>query len=236
MKVVNRYYQDKDQFHVAVDCIIFGFKDNELCLLIVKRGFEPCKGKWSLAGGFLKKSESLWESVQRVLEELTGLTDLFMEQVGTFGDMNRDPGERVVSTAYYALINLEDYNQHLVKKYHTHWVNINRLPQLIFDHGQMIKAALEKLQQKVAIQPIGFNLLPEKFTLTQLQRLYEVIFQRKFDNRNFRKKFLSLSFIEKLFEKDKTSSKRGAFYYTFNKEKYEKAVTSSLSFAIGQLK
>lgn len=227
---MSNYYQDHDRFLIAVDCIIFGFKDNELRLLLVKRGFNPGKGEWSLAGGFLTRQESLTTAAKRVLGELTGLNNVFMEQVETFGDLERDPGERVLSAAFYALINMEDYKESLVKEYHTKWVDINNIPDMVFDHNRMVKRALEKLRRKAATQPLGFNLLPDKFTLTQLQRLYEAIYQREFDNRNFRKKFIGMDFIEKLDEKDKTSSKRGAFYYKFNKEKYENAEELGLNF------
>ena len=227
---MEHFYKVNDRFLIAVDCIIFGFKENELCLLLVKRGFDPGKGEWSLAGGFLSKNESLNQAAGRVLKELTGLTDLFMEQVEAFGELDRDPGERVVSSAYYTLINIEDYRQDLVNEFHTKWVDIKSIPQMVFDHNKMVDAALERLRQKAVVQPVGFNLLPEKFTLTQLQRLYEAIYQREFDNRNFRKKFLGLHFIEKLSEKDKVSSKRGAFLYKFNQEKYNEAITTGLNF------
>jgi len=228
----NIYYQQNDRFLIAVDCIIFGFQQNQLCLLLLKRGFEPSKGEWSLAGGFLKKNESLKAAAQRVLSELTGLTNLFMEQIEAFGEMERDPGERVISAAYYALINVADYQKNLVKEFHTQWVDIKEIPKLIFDHNQMVQAALERLRQKAASQPIGFNLLPEKFTLNQLQKLYEAIYQKEFDNRNFRKRIIELGFIEKSDEKDKSTSKRGAFLYILNKKKYEKAIHEGLNFEI----
>ena len=215
------YYKDKKQFLVAVDCIIFGFKNNELCLLLVKRGFNPGKGQWSLAGGFLDDNESIDQAARRVLHQLTGLEDLFMEQVNTFGEPGRDPGQRVLSVCYYALINIEDYKADWAKTYHTKWVNINQLPPLVFDHTQMVQKALESLQQKASTKPIGFNLMPEKFSLNQLQNLYQAIFQKILDNRNFRKKVKAFDFIEALDEKDKSYSKKGAFLYRFNKERYD---------------
>ena len=229
MSSVKQYYQNNQRFLIAVDCIIFGFKENELCLLLLKRGFEPGKGKWSLAGGFLKQTESLNQAAQRILTELMGLQNIFMDQVDMFGDIDRDPGERVISSAHYALINMEHYNDQMVNKFHTRWFNIKNIPDLVFDHKPMVMHALERLRQKAASQPIGFNLLPEKFTLNQLQRLYEAIYQLELDNRNFRKKFMSYDFIEKLEEKDKASSKRGAFYYRFNKEKYENATNTGFN-------
>lgn len=229
MLSAKHYYSSNDTFYVAVDCIILGFKENELCVLLLKRGFEPAKGKWSLAGGFVKKKESLDQSAIRILTELTGLSDIFMEQVEAFGEIERDPGERVISVAYYALINTAHYNPQLVRHYHTRWYNLKKLPALIFDHNVMIQKSIVRLKQKAGIQPIGFNLLPEHFTLIQLQRLYEAIYQKEFDNRNFRKKILSFDFIEKLEVKDKSSSKRGSFLYKFNKEKYEKANINSLN-------
>lgn len=227
-----QFYRDKEKFYIAVDCIIFGFQDGELKLLLTKRNFNPCKGEWSLMGGFLQNDESIDRAAARVLQNLTGLEDVFLEQISVFGEIERDPGERVLSVAHYALINVEDYDRELVQKHNAYWRNINDLPNLIFDHDQMIKAALKRLRRKALTEPIGFNLLPEKFTLPQLQTLYEAIYGKTIDKRNFRKKIQTMYFLEKSEEKDKSNSKRGAFLYTFNKELYEKAVQEGFSFTL----
>jgi 8-oxo-dGTP diphosphatase len=231
-KFEGQYYKDKEKFYIAVDCIIFGFQDGELKLLLTKRNFNPCKGEWSLMGGFLQKNESIDGAAARVLQNLTGLEDVFLEQISVFGEIERDPGERVLSVAHYALINVEDYDRELVQKHNAYWRNIDDLPNLIFDHDQMVKAALRRLRRKASSEPIGFNLLPEKFTVPQLQTLYEAIYGNSIDKRNFRKKIQTMYFLEKSEEKDKSNSKRGAFLYTFNKELYEKAVQDGFSFTL----
>jgi ADP-ribose pyrophosphatase YjhB (NUDIX family) len=229
---VLHYYDSKDQFYVAVDCIIFGFHEGELKLLLIKRNFNPCKGELSLMGGFLNKGESIDHAAERVLEELTGLENVFMDQIGIFGDIDRDPGERVLSAAYYALINVDDYQKNHNNKHNATWVQMNELPKLIFDHDIMVKKALKTLKRKVAVEPIGFNLLPEYFTLPQFQTLYEAILGEPLDKRNFRKKVLSMGVLEKTERKDKNNSKRGAFYYRFDVDKYHSLIQNGLSFAI----
>jgi len=203
-----------------LDCIIFGFDEGELKLLLLKRKFEPAKGEWSIMGGFLTKDESLDEAAQRILNQLTGLSDIYMEQLYTFGDMDRDPGERTISVAYYALIKVDDNDRKLAETHGAHWISLKNVPQLIFDHNNMVDKALKTLRSKSVRKPLGFELLPEKFTLPQLQSLYEAINQEQLDKRNFRKRILETGLIEKLDEKDKETSKKGAFYYKFNKEKY----------------
>jgi 8-oxo-dGTP diphosphatase len=216
-------YSKIDRHLVAVDCIIFGYDiiEKEIKLLLIKRGFEPAKGKWSLAGGFVKEDESLDEAACRILLSLTGLKNVYMEQSFTFGHINRDPGARVISTSYYALIKIQDIDDKLKKENGANWRSISALPELIFDHSQMVIRALNELQCQIKTKPVGFELLPEKFTLVQLQDLYESIYQRKVDKRNFRKKILSMNLLQKLEEKEKKTSKKGAFYYKFIAERYE---------------
>ena len=216
------YYNINPKFYVSVDCIIFGFDEGELKLLLLKRNFEPAKGEWSLMGGFVQENESIDAAAKRVLCELTGLDNVFMEQVGTFGNISRDPGERVISVAYYALINVNEYDRELVEKHNAFWININEIPQLIFDHPQMIIKARELIKNQASNNPIGFNLLPELFTLTQMQSLYEAIYGEQMDKRNFRKRVATRYYIEKTDQIDKTSSKRGAFLYKFNDKAYRK--------------
>lgn len=226
------FYREQEKFYVSVDCIILGFKDGKLYLLISKRKFEPLEGEDTLMGGFLRSEESLSETVSRVVSEYTGIKDVFMEQVGTYGDINRDEGERVVSIAYYALIDLEMFDEELCKIHNARWEELDKVGKLIFDHNKMLDDTLDILRKKTATQPIGFNLLPEKFTLPQLQSLYESIYQTTLDKRNFRKKILEMDILEKQEEKDKSSSKRGAFYYTFNKEKYDRLLQKGFYFSL----
>lgn len=216
------YYNINPKFYVSVDCIIFGFDQGELKLLLLKRNFEPAMGKWSLMGGFVQEEESVDAAAKRVLAELTGLENVYMEQVGTFGDVNRDPGERVISVAYYALINVNEYDRELVQQHNAYWTNINELPPLIFDHPEMIERARELMKQKASDKPIGFNLLPELFTLTQLQNLYEAIYGEPMDKRNFRKRVAEMDFIEKTDQIDKSGSRRGAYLSKFNDKAYLK--------------
>lgn len=230
--MVAAFYQNEIKFFVSVDCIILGFNNEGLNVLIYKRSFEPLKGQWSLMGGFLRAGESINEAASRVLTECTGIDNLFMEQVGAYGDVTRDLGERVISVAYYSLVNMNNFSAEVLAEHNAHWVHINELPELIFDHKQMVKDTLTILKRKAATRPIGFNLLPEKFTLPQLQNLYEAIYQTPLDKRNFRKKLNMMDILEKLDEKDKSSSKRGAFYYTFNKEKYDKLLEQGCYFSL----
>ncbi|MDR1222704.1 MAG: NUDIX domain-containing protein [Tannerella sp.] len=214
------FYREHPKFYVAVDCIIFGFSEGNLNLLLLKRNFEPSRGKWSLMGGFVQKDESTDNAAKRVLKELTGLDSVFMEQVGAFGEMERDPGERVISIAYYALININDHDRELVQSHNALWTDINKLPRLIFDHREMVEKARNRMKQKAGSEPIGFNLLPKLFTLTQLQTLYEAIYGESMDKRNFRKRVAETEFIEMTDEIDKTGSKRGARLYRMNSDIY----------------
>lgn len=220
---MNKYYSSNPTFYVAIDCIIFGFNEGELNLLLLKRNFQPAMGEWSLMGGFVQQGESVDDAAKRVLAELTGLENVYMEQVGSFGEVERDPGERVISIAYYALININEYDRELVQQHNAYWVNINELPPLVFDHPLMVKQARELMQQKASTEPIGFNLLPKLFTLSQLQSLYEAIYGEQIDKRNFRKRIAEMDYIEKTDKIDKTGSKRGAALYKFNEKAYRKA-------------
>ena len=210
------YYKSQNLFLVAVDCIIFGFHNNEIKLLVHPRAMEPEQGGLSLMGGFVRKDESVDQAASYILSNLTGLENIFMEQVKVYGELNRDPGERVITCAYYSLIDINAYNESLLKNHHAFWVSLDKASDLIFDHYQMVKDALAILRRKAVLEPIGFNLLSEKFTLTQLQSLYEAIYGKPMDKRNFRKKMLSFGFINKLEEVDKSGSKKGAYYYKFN--------------------
>ena len=226
------YYKEHDKHLVALDCIIFGFDESELKLLLLKRKFEPAKGEWSLMGGFLNHDESLDEAGRRILKQLTGLTDIFMEQLYGYGDLDRDPGERTISIAYYALINVNDNDHKLAEAHGATWISLKNIPSLVFDHNLMVEKALKTLRSKIGRRPIGFELLPEKFTLPQLQALYEAINQEQLDKRNFRKKILETGLLDKLDEKEKETSKKGAFFYKFNKEKYLMYAEMGLNFQL----
>ena len=217
------YYSQHTKVWLSVDCIIFGFDDGKLKVLIGKRQMDPGRGEWSLYGGFVASDESVDDAAVRTLNELTGLRNLFMRQVGAFGNVDRDPGERVVSVAYYALINVKDYDEELRLSHGLKWVDINEIPQLYSDHNEMVRKARKMTQQKLSQEPVGFRLLPTLFTLTQLQHLYEAVNGAELDKRNFRKRIKEMDFIEKTELVDKTSSKRGAYLYRFNKRAYNEA-------------
>lgn len=214
------YYNINPKFYVSVDCIIFGFDEGELKLLLLKRNFAPAMGEWSLMGGFVQQDESVDDAAKRVLRELTGLENVYMQQVGTFGEIERDPGERVISVAYYALIKVDEYDRKLVEEHNAFWIKIDELPSLIFDHPEMITQARELMKHQASDNPIGFNLLPELFTLSQMQSLYEAIYGEQMDKRNFRKRVATMEFVEKTDQIDKTGSKRGAFLYKYNDKAY----------------
>ncbi|TVR72293.1 MAG: NUDIX hydrolase [Marinilabiliales bacterium] len=219
-------YPESGRFNVAVDCIVFGFDDDRLQLLLVKRMFEPCRNCWSLMGGFVGSDENLDDAAARILNRLTGLDDVYLEQLYTYGEPDRDPGGRVISVAYYALIRTERLDESAGDGNPARWFSFDSLPELVFDHAEMVDKAIKRLRRKSLIQPVGFELLPEKFTLTQLQKLYEAIHQRKLDKRNFRKRILSMDVLTRLDEKDRVSSKRGAWLYRFDSEKYDRLIGS----------
>ncbi|MDD3872057.1 MAG: NUDIX domain-containing protein [Bacteroidales bacterium] len=230
--MMSTFYPNEERQLIAVDCVILGYHHQELKLLLIKRQMEPGIGMWSLMGGFPRREESLDDAANRVLFQLTGLDGVYMEQLYAYGEVNRDPGERVVSVAYYALINIGDDDQNLTGLHDACWCPLSQLPELVFDHRIMVDKALARLRRKARIQPIGFELLPEKFSLPQLQGLYEAIYQKELDKRNFRKKILSMDLLDKLEEKDKTSSKKGAFLYRFNQEKYNELLAKGFYFSV----
>lgn len=216
-----KLYKNHPRYHVAVDCVILGYQDEEIKLLLYPRSFEPYKGKWSLLGGFVEENESSDEAAARILKQTTGLEQIFLEQVAAFSDPKRDPEARVISLAYYALIRIDLHDEECVKENGAYWIPIRKLPHLIFDHQAMFEKALVKLQQKAGYSLCGGELLPEMFTLIQLRKLYEAIFQREYDPGNFRKKILSLGMLEKLNIKDVSESRKGAYYYRIKPEQSE---------------
>ena len=223
-------YAGQTHVLVAVDCIIFGFDGEDLKVLLVKRTMEPERNKWSLIGGFMAPSESLEQAAARILRNFTGIEGLYMHQLHTFSDPVRDPLERTVSTAFTTLIDIHEYEKQIIKDYHAEWFLISKKPKLIFDHESMLKMAQQELRYQAASHPILFELLPEKFTIPQLQSLYEGVYDSHFDNRNFSRKVLSTELLIKLTEKDKSGSKKGAFYYKLNKKKYKASFRSFMNF------
>lgn len=214
-------YNSEDKVLLAVDCIIFGFDNDDLKILLIKRDFEPEKGKWSLIGGFLKHNETLDNAASRILYRLTGVHNIYMEQFYAFSEVDRDPVERTVSVSYFALINIENHNKELIENYNAQWFSLAKAPKLIFDHNEMLAKAIRRLIRRTSIQPVGFELLPQKFTMLQLQKLYEAILSKKLDKRNFINKINSLDILIKLDEKDMTSSTKGSFLYKFDQDKYD---------------
>lgn len=222
-------YQKQTRLLAAVDCIIFGFNGQSLNLLLIQRSFEPEMGKWSLMGGFIQPEESSDEAAIRILKSLTGLEGIYMEQLHTFTDPLRDPLERTISIAYFALIDIHEYEKQISDDFHAEWFPLDKIPSLIFDHTELVKMAKEKLRYKAALHPIIFELLPKKFTLPQLQILYESVYETNFDKRNFNRKVLSTSLLIKTDEKDKGKSKKGAFYFKLNAKNYKADFQSFLN-------
>ena len=217
---MTRFYSEHSRYYVSVDCIVFGFDEGKLRLLIGRRQMDPGRGEWSLYGGFVREDESLEDAAHRTLQELTGLKRMYLKQVGAFGAIDRDPGERVISVAYCALINVKDYDERLLQEHEVIWVNLDELPQLYSDHNKMVSKALTLLRRRIGREPLSFNLLPDLFTLTQLQQVYDAILGTEIDKRNFRKRVKEIDFIEKTELIDKLTSKRGAALYRFNKRMY----------------
>lgn len=226
-------YETQTKFLVAIDSIIFGFDGEKLKLLVVKRGIEKEKDTWSLMGGWVLQKESLETASARILFELTNLKDIYLEQLHTFGNPERDPVHRTFSVAYFALVNVSDYHQVLSSNYEAQWFSVEELPTLLFDHADMVAKAIQYLRYKASQHPIGFELLPEKFTIPQLQKLYEAIFGTELDKRNFSRKLLSTNLLIKLEEKQRGFSKKGAFYYQIDQEKYQKQFNTFLNFLPG---
>lgn len=213
----NIHYSEMPKFHVAVDCMIFTVIRGKLHILLIERDFEPEKGKTSLIGGFVTENESVDHAAKRVLLELTGIRNSFIRQIGAFGEIERDPGARVISVAYFALLNFENIELN-EKSGKVKWVDMQHLPALGFDHPQMISAALKVMREKILTEALAFNLLPEFFTLTQLQSLVESVMGKQLDKRNFRKRVLELPGLLATDFIDKQTSKRGARLYRFERK------------------
>lgn len=218
---------------ITVDCVVFGLdQTSEVRVLLIRRGIEPFKNNWALPGGFVLENEDLDQAAQRELEEETGVKNIFIEQLYTFGAPNRDPRGHVVSVAYFALINLEQHpTTASTDAEEAEWFKLSELPALAFDHGKIIEVAIKRLDAKVRYQPIGFELLPEKFTLSELQKLYETILGQELNRRNFRSKILKMDILQQL-ERQTDVAHRPAFLYKFNKAKYQELTKNGFEFAI----
>lgn len=208
--------------NLSIDCVVFGFDNGELKTLFIKRNTEPGMGMMALPGGFIGLNEELDDAPARRLRELTGITNIYMQQVCTFGELDRFPLRRVITIAYYALIKIDDYSILPGKDaQEAQWISVKNVPPMPFDHRKIFDAALEKLRERVRMEPIGFNLLPEKFTISQLQHLYEAILDKTFDKRNFRKKLAKMNLLIDLKEKQKNVSHRAANLYKFDETIYD---------------
>lgn len=217
----------------TIDCVIFGFQEGELKILLIERNAEPYKDWWALPGLFVGHDEGIDVAAGRILYELTGLRDIYMEQLYTFGELDRHPEGRVITVAYYAMIRLNGHKElqpitNFAKK--AFWHPVSEIPKLAFDHSAIFEKSLQKIRRKISYQPIAFELLPEKFTLTQLQHVYESILNKKLDKRNFRKKMLNYGILKDLPEKQRGVSYRAATLYKFDRRKYAKLFQKELSF------
>ena len=230
--IQNPNYNINQKILIAVDCIIFGFDGKHLKLLLFKRQIEPLAGRWSLIGAFVENEFTTSQTAEKVLFEGIGLPDVHLEQLKCYSSIDRDPGGRVVSVAHYSLIRINDLEENIVEKHNAHWFKIGELPELILDHETMVQDALVELKKRVRHQPLGVDLLPKYFTIQQLQALYESVYGKTLDSRNFRKKIFSFDILIKTDKKDKSNSKKGAFLYKYDRLKYEKLISKEWNFEI----
>jgi 8-oxo-dGTP diphosphatase len=218
---------------LTVDAVVFGLDGDDLKVLLIRRDLPPFQGKWALPGGFVRVEEPLDEAVRRELREEAGISEVFLEQLYTFGDVDRDPRERVVTVAYYALVKLSDHRvKAATDARDAAWFTLSEARNMAFDHDRILDVALNRLKGKVRYQPIGFELLPPQFTLSQLQKLYETILEKSLDKRNFRKKILGMDFLVALDEVEKDVAHRAARLYRFDRKKYQRLEKSGFNFEI----
>lgn len=207
---------------LSVDCVIFGFEEAKLKVLLIKRSIEPSMGMWALPGGFIRYDEDINDASSRILYERSGVKGLFMQQLGAFGDVNRFPEKRVITIVYYAFVKPGQHNINAgPDASDANWFDVNELPELPFDHLYIIKTAIARLRSDVKFRPIGFNLLADKFPLLRLQELYEAIFGVKFDKPNFRRKIMKMNLLIELNEKQTGVAHRSARLYMFDKSRYD---------------
>ncbi|MEP7108603.1 MAG: NUDIX domain-containing protein [Ferruginibacter sp.] len=221
LQVIQSEVENKNHIALSVDCVIFGFDEAKLEVLLIRSDLKKYAGKWSLLGDLVFPSEDLDAAAYRILKQRTGLSDVYLEQVSTFGTANRHPAGRVVTVAYCSLINVQHHKLNILDN-ELHWHDIKKVTDLAFDHQQIFDTCLKQLQKRVQEHPLGFNLLPKKFSLRDLQNLYEAILDIKMDRRNFRKKFFTMDFLIDLNEMEQDVPHRPGKLYKFNFEKYEK--------------
>jgi 8-oxo-dGTP diphosphatase len=218
------FYNNNIPFQIAIEFIIFGFDKGELKLLVTKRQMHQDREQWSLISGFLSENESLEQAASRIFKQIIGISNVHLEQLYTYNNPDNEPGRHIITVAYYAIIKLNDQNMELAKDLDVRWFNLKEIQELISDPEHMVDKALQELQKHAKVIPVGITLMPDKFTLTQLQGMYEAIFQKKLDRGNFRKNILSIDLLEKLDEKDKTGSRKGAWFYKFNEDKFNNLI------------
>ncbi len=218
---------------VTADCVIFGFDEGELKLLLIERGIEPFEGKWAFPGGFIRMDETADDCARRELFEETGIEKVYIEQLYTFSDIDRDPRGKVITVAYYALVKLSEYKILAGDDAKSaKWFPLSHIPPLAFDHDQILKVAINRLRGKIRYQPIGFELLPEKFTMPELQNLYEKILEKSLDRRNFRKKILETELLIDHNESMTGVPHKGASYYSFDRKKYKALLEKGFNFEV----
>ena len=233
MEQEGKYRYEYPRPAVTTDCVIFGFDEGELKVLMIERSIEPFIGKWALPGGFVGEEETAEECAKRILQKETFLENIYMEQLYSFSDIKRDPRFRVISIAYYALVKLSDYNaQAGTDTTNIKWFSISDIPDLAFDHANILEVAKERLKGKIKYQPIGFELLPEKFTLPDLLHLYETVLLTKLDDRNFRKKILSYGLLSDTGEKQRGARNRAPKLYCFDKQRYKELTKTGFYFEL----
>jgi 8-oxo-dGTP diphosphatase len=217
------YSYDWPRAALTVDCVVFGLDETDLKVLLIQRRIPPFQHAWALPGGFVRVDETLEVAAKRELQEEAGVTDVYLEQLYTFGTLDRDPRERVVTVAYYALAKLSDHKiRAATDAMGVGWFALDDLPKLAFDHAEIVRVACERLRGKVRYAPIGFELLPPRFSLTQLQRLYEIILGTDLDKRNFRKKLLAMDLLVETDEYEQGVRHRAARLYRFDRRKYDR--------------
>lgn len=221
LQAIQSEVENTNRIALSVDCIIFGFDEAKLKVLLIRSDLKKFAGKWSLLGDLVFPNEDLDAAAYRILKQRTGLADVYLEQVSTFGTVNRHPAGRVVTVAYCSLINVQHHKLNILDN-ELHWHDVKTVTELAFDHQQIFDTCLRQLQKRVQEHPLGFNLLPKKFSLRDLQNLYEAILDIKMDRRNFRKKFFSMDFLTDLNEMEQDVSHRPGKLYKFDYEKYEK--------------
>lgn len=227
----NRFSYEYPRPALTVDIVLFGFDEGDLKVLLIQRDLKPFKGGWALPGGFVRLEETLEEAALRELREETGVADVFLEQLYSFGAVDRDPRERVVTVAYFALVTLTDHDvKAATDARNAAWFSVDEAPTLAFDHEEILRTALQRLKGKVRYEPIGFELLPPKFTLSALQHLYEACLEQPVDKRNFRKKILGMGLLIETDEIQKDVAHRAARLYRFDEKKYRQLKKRGFSF------